>query len=256
MADRHFEKRSTYDHRGRKMKDNRQQKILELLKQEQYLSVNELSQRLFFSKPTVRRDLAELEKSGLIFRSHGGASLKSTPNSDVAFDLRNTLHTRQKAEIARKAAAMIEDGDVVFLDASTTALHMAKYLSDKHYITIITNSIQLPALLRGSNIPIYSTGGRLIPNSLAFGGPVAEQSIKHFHIDKLFFSSCALSTDGEILDFSEEETRLRQVLMEHADKTIFLCDSSKLGKSAVFHVAYLSQIDAVISDTDIKIADS
>ena len=238
------------------MKNNRQQQILELLKQEQYLSVNELSQRLFFSKPTVRRDLAELEKSGLVFRSHGGVSLKSSPNSDAAFDLRNTLHTRQKAEIARKAAAMIEDGDVVFLDASTTALHMAKHLSDKHYITVITNSIQLPALLRGSNIPIYSTGGRLIPNSLAFGGPVAEQSIQHFHIDKFFFSSCALTEDGQILDFSEEETMLRKVLLKHADLSIFLCDSSKLGKNAVFHVANLSDVDMVICDTEIKKADS
>lgn len=238
------------------MKDTRQQKILELLKQEQYLSVSDLSQRLFFSKPTVRRDLAELEKSGLVFRSHGGVSLKSTPNSDIAFDLRNTLHTRQKAEIARKAAALIEDGDVVFLDASTTALHMAKYLSDKHFITVITNSIQLPALLRNSNIPIYSTGGRLIPNSLAFGGPVAEASIQHFHIDKLFFSSCALTNDGQILDFSEEETMLRKVLLKHADKSIFLCDSSKLGKNAVFHVANIKQVDTIISDTELNFADS
>ena len=233
------------------MKNNRQQQILELLKQEQYLSVNDLSQRLFFSKPTVRRDLAELEKSGLVYRSHGGVSLKSSPNSDAAFDLRNTLHTRQKAEIARKAAAMIQDGDVVFLDASTTALHMAKYLDDKHFITVITNSIQLPALLRNSNIPIYSTGGRLIPNSLAFGGPVAEQSIQHFHIDKFFFSSCALSDDGRILDFSEEETMLRKVLLQHASQSIFLCDSSKLGKNAVFFVANLTDVDTVISDVEI-----
>lgn len=237
------------------MKDDRQQKILDLLKQEPYLSVNDLSQQLFFSKPTVRRDLAELEKKGLIFRSHGGASLKSTPNSDVAFDLRNTLHTRQKTEIARKAAAMIEDGDVVFLDASTTALNMVKYLTDKHYITIITNSIQLPALLRSSNIPVYSTGGRLIPNSLAYGGPVAESSIRHFHIDKLFFSSCALTNDGQILDFSEEETSLRKVLLEHAGMSVFLCDSSKLGKTAVFHVADLDQVDHVICDVELKIAD-
>ena len=151
---------------------------------------------------------------------------------------------------------MIEDGDVVFLDGSTTALHMAKHLSDKHYITVITNSIQLPALLRGSNIPIYSTGGRLIPNSLAFGGPVAEQSIQHFHIDKFFFSSCALTDDGQILDFSEEETMLRKVLLKHADLSIFLCDSSKLGKNAVFHVANLSDVDMVICDTEIKKADS
>lgn len=238
------------------MKNNRQEKILALLKQEQYLSVSDLSQQLFFSKPTIRRDLAELEKNGLVFRNHGGASLKSTPNSDVAFDLRNTLHTRQKAEIARKAAAMIDDGDVVFLDASTTTLHMAKYLSDKHYITIVTNSIQLPALLRSSNIPIYSTGGRLIPNSLAFGGPVAEDSIKHFHINKLFFSSCALSNDGEILDFSEEETRLRQVLLEHTDCSVFLCDSSKIGKTAVFHVAHINEVDTVICDTELNIADN
>lgn len=238
------------------MKNNRQQLILELLKQEQYLSVNDLSQQLFFSKPTVRRDLADLEKRGLIFRSHGGASLKNSPNADVAFDLRNTLHTRQKAEIARRAAAMIQDGDVIFLDASTTALHMAKYLSNKHYITIITNSIQLPALLRSSNIPIYSTGGRLIPNSLAFGGPVAEAAIHHFHIDKFFFSSCALTEEGQILDFSEEETMLRKEVLKVAGRSIFLCDSSKLGKNAVFHVANLSQIDEVICDVEIKRTDN
>ena len=237
------------------MKEDRQKQILALLKEEQYLSVNALSQRLFFSKPTVRRDLAELEKNGLIFRSHGGASLKNTHNSDLAFDLRNTLHTKQKAEIAKKAAALIEDGDVIFLDASTTVLHMVKYLEGKRCITVVTNSIPLPSLLRGSNIPVYSTGGKLIPNSLAYGGPVAENAVKHFHFDKLFFSSCALTNDGRILDFSEEETNLRQVLLQQAKNSIFLCDSSKIGKSAAFYVATLDQVDTVISDIEVK-ADS
>ena len=78
---------------------------------------------------------------------------------------------------------------------------------------------------------------------------------KCFHIDKFFFSSCALTDDGQILDFSEEETMLRKVLLQHADQSIFLCDSSKLGKNAVFFVANLSQIDQVISDIDIPITE-
>ena len=234
------------------MKDTRQEQILELLKKTEYLRVSDLADQLFFSVPTVRRDLAELERKGMIVRRRGGASLKNTPNAAVAFDLRSTMQTKEKSEIARQAAMLIEDGDVIFLDASTTVLHMLKYLEEKKDITVITNSIQLPLLLRNTGIRVYSTGGRLIPNSLAYGGAPAEEAVDKFHIDKLFFSSYSLTADGRILDYSEEETALRKKLLQKAKKRYFLCDSSKFGRTSVFFVANLTEVDGLISDQDFK----
>ena len=230
------------------MKQGRQEKILEILRHTEYATVEHLAIQLYFSVPTVRRDLAELERKGLIVRSRGGAALKNTPNAAVAFDLRNTLQTKEKSEIARQAAALIEDGDVIFLDASTTVLHMVKHLTEKKDITVLTNSIQLPLLLRNTGIRVYSTGGRLIPNSLAYGGAPAEEAVERFHIDKLFFSSYALTLGGEILDYSEEETALRKKLLQKAKKRYFLCDSSKFGRTSIFYVADLSEVDRLLSD--------
>lgn len=235
------------------MKHTRQEKIIALLKDNQYMTVEQLSRQLFFSMPTVRRDLTELERKGMILRSRGGASLRDPLRSAVAFDLRNTLQAKEKSALAARAAALIEDGDVIFLDASTTVLHMLKHLPEKHDISVVTNSIQVPLLLRSSGIPVFSTGGRLISNSLAYGGSTAEQMLEAFHIDKLFFSSYALTEQGDILDYSEEETTLRRKLLTTARKSIFLCDSTKIGRHSLFHVANVRDVDHVITDGEIHI---
>ena len=230
------------------MKSKRHESIIHFLKTTSYASVNELADTLFFSRPTIRRDLAELEKKGIIIRSHGGASLKNTPNTSVAFDLRTTLQTKEKTLIAKQAVDLINDGDVVFLDASTTVLHMLKFLSGKKNLTIVTNSLQVPLLLRNEEMSVYTTGGKLIPNSLAYGGPIAEQTIDSFHIDKLFFSSYALTKSGEIQDYSDLETSLRKKLLQKCQKKYFLCDSSKFGRTSVFQVANLDELDGILSD--------
>lgn len=235
------------------MKVTRQEQIVALLKDNSYMTVEQLAQQLFFSKPTVRRDLTELERKGIILRSRGGASLRDPLSSAVAFDLRNTLQAKQKADLATRAAALIEDGDVIFLDASTTVLHMLKHLQEKRDISVITNSIQIPLLLRTSGIPVFSTGGRLISNSLAYGGSTAEQMLDTFHIDKLFFSSYAVTSQGDILDYSEEETALRKKLLRMAKKSVFLCDSTKIGRHSLFHVASIKEVDHVITDGDLQI---
>ena len=235
------------------MKQTRQEKIVALLKDNQYMTVEQLSRQLFFSMPTVRRDLTELERKGVILRSRGGASLRDPLHSAVAFDLRNTLQSREKAALAAQAAALIHDGDVIFLDASTTVLQMLKYLHGKRDISVVTNSIQIPLLLRTSGIPVFSTGGRLIGNSLAYGGSTAEQMLGSFHIDKLFFSSYALTEQGDILDYSEEETALRKKLLSAARESVFLCDSTKIGRHSLFHVANIRDVDHVITDGDLPI---
>ena len=235
------------------MKATRQEKILTLLKDTEYMTVEALSQALFFSQPTVRRDLAELERRGLILRSRGGAALRDPLHSAVAFDLRNTLQSKEKSALAARAAALIEDGDVIFLDASTTVLHMLKYLHEKQNISVVTNSIQIPMLLRSAGIPVYSTGGRLIGKSLAYGGSTAEQMLHIFHIDKFFFSSYALTLQGDILDYSEEETSLRQKLLAQAHTSVFLCDSTKIGRNSLFHLTNIKHVDHVITDGDMHI---
>ena len=229
-------------------KSQRQEQILELLKTTKYMTVEQLSRTLYVSEPTVRRDLNELARQNFIARSHGGAMLRSEHNAEVPIDFRSAFQTKAKSAIAKKAAELIKDGDVVFIDASTTTLHILEHIKSKSNLTVITNSIQASLYLRNSGITVYSTGGRLLDNSLAYGGSFAEEILQKFNIDIFFFSSFGLLENGEIQDYSEPETSLRTKVLQNAKISVFLCDMSKLGKKSLFNVANVSEVDFFVTD--------
>ena len=231
------------------MKDNRQQKILELLKQEQYLSVNELSQRLFFSKPTVRRDLAELQRRNQIQRSHGGAKKIQAEHIVAPLNFRKTVNAAEKRALCRAAAAQAKDNEIIFIDSSTTTLQMADFLSEKKGITVITNGIPLATLLVKKGIKTYCTGGEIFENSLAHFGSFAEDFIQRFNIDTLFFSCHGVNADGMLTDPSLPETQIRRVAIRQAKKTVFLCDETKLSLSTPYNLVSINTMDCVITNS-------
>lgn len=230
------------------IKDERQTEIMNILQEKQYASVAYLSKKLYASLPTIRRDLTILENKGYVRRSHGGAMIIDSEKVEIPVAFRNTKHMNEKIKMCKLAISLVNDNDVIFLDASTTVMHIADLLKTKENITVITNSIQVCNILYKHNIKVYCTGGYLIENSLAFVGKRAEEFVSDFRADIMFFSSCAFDNEGFVTDYSELETSVRKTMFKYAKKKVFLCDSSKFDKSSTFNVIHLKDLDHMISD--------
>lgn len=230
------------------LKKERQDIILGMLKDKKYCTVSAISKKLYVAPITVRRDLAEMEAEGFIKRCHGGAALQDYQNREVPFELRSRENYAVKSEIGKKAAELLHDGDTVFLDASSTVLHVTEHMHSEQNLTVITNSIKVLEKLKGKQIRCYLTGGMLLENSHALVGNIAEETITSLYADICFFSSQGITEEGIITDYSEAETRLRKQMIKNAKKSVFLFDHSKMGKKFLFKVCELQELFAVITD--------
>ncbi len=233
------------------LKEERYDKILEILEGEKYISAHELSRRLFVSLPTIRRDLAELSRRNLIVRSHGGAKKVGADHAVMPLDFRKTISNTEKRRLCRAAAELVSDNDIIFIDASTTALQMAEFLSGKKSLTVITNGIPLASYLVQKGIKTCCVGGELSQSSLAFSGSLAEEFIQNFNIDAAFFSSYGINEIGMIVDASLSETQLRKVAIRQAKRSVFLCDSTKFMLSAPYNLMPLCNADYIITNADV-----
>jgi len=225
--------------------------ILELLKRHQTLTNQQLSKAVYASLPTIRRDLNALESRGLIRRVRGGATLADlTQQLEVPISLRQREQTREKVTIAHKALSLIPRGATLFLDASTTVYQLARLLPADYELTVITNNLRTGALLVQRRVRTYLLGGALNA-SLSALGSYAQDMLRNLRADIMFFSASALTDDGEIMDFSESEAHLRQLMFARAEKKYFLCDSSKIGKTSLHRLCHIGEVDGVLTETEI-----
>lgn len=232
-------------------KNQRLDEMMNIISQCHYITVADLAQRLYASQATVRRDIAILEKSGLVTKGYGGVSLTSGNNHFIELEQREVKSHQEKTQIARMAAAMVHPGDAIFMDASSTVLCMIPFLQQKH-LTVITNSLRVAEGMGHSGAKVYTTGGLLLESSKAFGGSMAERAVRSFHADKLFFSTAGVNTAGVMSDYSEMEAQLRQVMIECSSQQYFLCDSSKYGKNYLFRVESIDRVTAMLCDKPLR----
>lgn len=230
------------------IKKERHEQILSIIRQRKYCTVNYLAQQLFVAPITIRRDLGEMENAGLISRCFGGATTPAHENREVPFEIRSRSNAPVKAELARRAAGLINDGDVVFLDASSTVSHVADYLEAERNVTVVTNSTLIAEKMKCKHIRCYLTGGMPVENSYALVGSIAQQTLSGLYANICFFSSQGISETGVICDHSEAETTVRQWMIRNAGKKYYLFDSSKLGKSFAFRICDAGQVDGIITD--------
>lgn len=232
------------------LKDERYDEIMKILDKEKYISALELSERLYVSLPTIRRDLAELNKRGQIIRSHGGAKKIHTENIVAPLNFRKTVNSIKKRQLCKLAANMIKDNDIIFIDSSTTTLQMAEFIDAKSRVTVITNGITLATILAKKGVKTYCTGGEIFENSLAHFGSFAEEFIQKFNIDTLFFSCYGISENGMLTDPSLPETQIRKTAINQSKKTVFLCDESKFSLTAPYNLILIQKLDHIITNTD------
>ena len=227
----------------------RQDMILNALLESDHMTTHELSAKLFVSVPTLRRDLIKLEQMGKIIRTHGGARLiKKSADEKIPILLREQEQNDAKEIMARKAAELVRDGDILMLDGSTSACSLIPHLSEFKNLIVITSSAKSSFLLGRMGINTICTGGKMITRSLSYIGEDAENTIRRYNADIVFFSCRGLSMDGKLTDNSIEENSLRRIMLCHAKKRVLLCDSSKLGHTYLNNLCHLSEVDEIICE--------
>lgn len=229
----------------------RRNEILARLQEERKVVVSDLSQLYHVTEETIRRDLEKLEKEGLAKKTYGGAVLNESFNIDLPYTVRKKANVEGKQLIAERIAAMIEDGDHILLDASSTALFIAKHMKDKKNITVITNSVEiLLELSDRTGWKILSTGGHLKEGGLALVGYQAERMISTFYVDYAIFSCKGMDIEHGLTDANESDAQIKKMISKAAKKKILAVDHSKFDKISFTQVCDLSEIDMVVTDTE------
>lgn len=227
--------------------------IMERILKNKKITVKETACELYVSESSVRRALARLEKQNLIKRIHGGAVVEETALSKnkIPFALRELEQSSSKVVIAHKAAELICDNSVIFLDASTSAYNLIPFISEKNNVTVVTNGVKALIALAEYGINAVSTGGRLIPSCLALVGEESYVTIDAINADIAFFSCRGLSEDGLLTDISAEENYVRRKMLQCSKKAYLLCTSDKHGKKYYHNLCRKDEIDGIITENGI-----
>lgn len=228
----------------------RHQKIIEIINENKSMKVTELSGIFSVTEETIRRDLEKLEKDNKLYRTHGGAvSLNRSEESEVPYFEREITNIPEKKEIALLAVEEVMEDDTIILDASSTALYMARELKDMS-LTVVTNSIRVAyELSKKSKITVISTGGTMLSKSLSFSGPLAESSLSNYHVSKAFISCQSFHINYGISDSNESQARVKKKMMEQAGIVYLMMDYSKIGNKAFAHSGDIQTVDYVITDS-------
>lgn len=227
----------------------RENQIIELLKETTYATVDYLSQKLFISPSSIRRDLTKLENRGLVKRSHGGVSLLSAQPGMAPFSIRLQENKREKIAIVREASKIIKPGTSIFIDSSTTALNFSTFLTSDMNLTIFTNNITLAHLLASKHIPTYCIGGLVSDcNDVITTGSFALEMLSNLYADIFFFTSAALSEDGIITDTNENETAIRKMMLSHSKEKVFLCPFNRFSSTASYKLTDVSNLNYIVSE--------
>ncbi len=231
----------------------RHQIILETLQKEKYLEVLDLCKLLDVSAVTIRKDLKLLEEKGLLFRTHGGASLENPYINEKAVVEKEKISVEEKNGIAQAAAKLIDENDSILVASGTTVQALAKYIKPQKKLTVITSSLHVVLhLIHDRNIEILQLGGYVRHSSASVIGNYALHILENVSCSKLF-----LGVDGIDLDFglsttNLEEAQLNKKMLNSAQKTIVLADSSKFGKKSFARICGLDEIDEIITDSGIS----
>ncbi|WP_027350246.1 DeoR/GlpR family DNA-binding transcription regulator [Halotalea alkalilenta] len=225
----------------------RRQRILELLRQRERLSVETLASAFSTSHETIRRDLTALAGEGLVNKFHGGASLPPSGEWENAFDTRMHEHASEKRAVARAAARLFSPGDSLMIDTGTTTLAFAQELARLERLTVITNSVAIASTVSEAGHRTFMIGGEYHLDAGENLGALALEQIRRFNAEHAVLTVGALGVDGA-MDYSIEETEVARTMADQARYLTVIADGSKLGRRALFPVLPLSRIDRLVVD--------
>ena len=231
----------------------RHETILKIVGKEKHIEVLDLCEQLNVSAVTIRKDLKLLEKKGLLFRTHGGASLENPYINEKPVLEKEKISVEEKNGIAQAAANLITENDSILIASGTTVQALSKFIKPKNKLTVITSSLYVVLhLIHDSNIEILQLGGYIRHSSASVIGSHAAQILENVSCSKLFLGVDGIDFDYGLSTTSLEEAQLNQKMLASAQKIIVLADSSKFGKKSFAKICDLSVISEIITDNGIS----
>lgn len=226
----------------------RREVIREQLKEHKSIQITELAELLQVTRETIRRDLRCMEKDGELIRTHGGAYILDGVQNDLDLSTRQFLRVPEKEIIASKCAGLIENGDYIFLDDSSTDWFIAREILHRK-IAVLTTSLEIINLLStSSSVRLFAAGGEYSSATKSFSGSSAAWSLDHYHVDKCFISCRSVSLESGLTDTNDSDAMLHKLALEHSHEKYLAIDNSKLDRSSFAEVAPLSCLNGIIMD--------
>jgi DeoR/GlpR family transcriptional regulator of sugar metabolism len=233
--------------------EERQDYIARIVEEHGRATVADLASRFAVSRVTIRKDLATLEGQRRLVRTHGGA-VAIGRGAERAFDVRERIQRAAKDEIGREAAAGVVDGESIALDASTTALALARHLKARGswlHLTVITNGLRIASELAGHpGITVAMPAGFVRWEALSLVGPLGAGLFDKVNVQKAFMGAAGFAIDAGLSDATEEEAQIKRLMVEHATEVVGLVDHTKWGRTAFATFCRTADVTSVVSDVD------
>ena len=232
--------------------EERRRRILELLDQQERVTVEELVARYGVSAVTIRGDLDSLAEMGAVIRSHGGALKRGETPEDVPITVKETLHHAEKVRIGHAAALTIREGETIMLDSGTTTAEIARqirFLKLKS-LNVITNALNIAMEIASlPHVRLIMIGGILRQMSYSLSGPPAEQALRGLHADRLFLAVDGLDPEIGLMTPDVLEAQLNAVMIQVSREVVVVADSSKFQRRSLSVIAKLDAVHRVITDS-------
>ncbi|MCQ2546587.1 MAG: DeoR/GlpR family DNA-binding transcription regulator [Clostridia bacterium] len=231
------------------MRKERLVQIEEYISGNGFVTMEQIMDKFDIAMPTVRKDISELASQGLIEKVYGGAKAVVAPSKNMhMFKNRRGVHMEAKNAIASKAAELVDDGDVIYIDSGTTAAAIIEYLTGRHVTVITSNMAAVMASAEMNNIDVYVLGGKFNRDTMSVDHADSEAIMKEFNVDKAFMAATGYSIEGGLAQDSPTECDIKKHVIRKATDTFLIIDSSKIGKKALIRYAEPDAIKTIITD--------
>lgn len=235
------------------MRNERLSQMQDFIDRKGTVTMEEICSEFDIALNTARKDISDLAKSGAVQKIYGGAkSVNANGLSEfLAYERRFIINREQKLSVAKKAASLVEDGDIIFLDSGTTTAGMVDFLSDRH-ITIFTANVEvLVSAMKYDNLELYFLGGKLNKKSCSTQKVWTIDYLYNFNINKAFMAASGYSIMGGATHASPWEYEIKRFAVEHAMETYLAVDSSKFDKKTLVKYADASEIKNIVTDSEV-----
>lgn len=230
---------------------DRQQAVLDFIREHHSATVTELSKRFFISETSIRRDLARLEHAGFIHKTYGGAVIVDGNNEVLSLEARQQVESEATVAIARKASSLVSNGQVIFLDSSSTVLSLVPFLSQLQNLSVITASLKTAMMLTEyPQFRVYVLGGLVNARTFSMRGTLTCQLLEGMYANRLFLSPKGIDSAGNVFCADEEEATTRRMMMQRADETVLLCHSHKLGQRGAFRMCGIREAQVIVCEQE------
>lgn len=230
---------------------DRRERIFNVVLQKHTVTIAELASQFGVSEMTIRRDLQALEQEGLVEAVYGGAVSTARSPFELSFAQREMVNVDAKRAIGHAAAQLVEDGDTIALDGSTTTLQVARNLRNRKNLTIFTNGIKTASELgHRTGIRLILTGGELY-QTVSLVGTFARATVERIRVDKIFFSVTGVTPEMGLSGPSDLDAEIKAAMIASADEVILVTDATKFGRNSYIQVAPLNAVDTIVTDASL-----